>query len=94
MRNQGIKTSRRGASISINGRRTLVGRKEEMTSQRLDTGAVDLGILSDEEPLRSGRSRSIGVDDMARCVEARTLVVGYDLQTTRLVDSRWILRLC
>lgn len=35
-----------------------------MTSQRLETGAVDRAMLSDE-PLRSGRSRSIGVDDMA-----------------------------
>lgn len=43
--------------------RTFVGRNDDRTSLRLDVGAVDRGMLSDE-PLRSGRSRSIGVDDM------------------------------
>lgn len=43
---------------------TLVGRNDDMTSLRLDTGAVDLEILSGV-PFRSGRSRSIGVDDIA-----------------------------
>lgn len=49
--------------VYINCERTLVGRNDDMMSLRLDTGAVDREMLSDA-PLRSGRSRSIGVDDM------------------------------
>lgn len=57
--------------VSLGAGRTFVGRNVETTSLRLDTELVapprDRWMLR-EEPFdapRSGRSRSIGVDDMA-----------------------------